>query len=93
MTQIEWQHLEATVAGMTDEEKQKLADLLTPVSSDESPSPSNPSLGLFADDPQVIGGFQVGNPVVEEPDAVRLAKAIQFLEPDRPLTQPVSEVP
>jgi hypothetical protein len=39
----------------------------------------------FADEAQVVGRFELGNPVVEETDAVRLTKAIQFVEPDRPL--------
>jgi hypothetical protein len=47
---------------------------------------------LLADDAQVVGRFEVGNPVVEETDTVRPAKAIQFVEPDRPLAQPLSEV-
>src|SRR5215475_3046880 len=54
----------------------------------------NPTPGseLFADEAQVVGRFEVGNPVVEETDAMRLAKAIQLVEPDRPLAQPLSEV-
>src|SRR5512144_2024714 len=47
---------------------------------------------LLADEAQVVGRFEVGNPVVEKTDTVRLAKAIQFVEPDRPLAQPLSEV-
>jgi hypothetical protein len=47
----------------------------------------NPTPGseLLADEAQVVSRLEVGNPVVEEPDAVRLAKAIQFVEPDRSL--------
>ena len=41
-------------------------------------------LELLADEAQVVGRFEVGNPVVEETYAVRPAKAIQFVEPDRP---------
>jgi hypothetical protein len=51
-----------------------------------------PGSKLLADEAQVVGRFEIGNPVVEEADAVRLAKAIQFVEPDRPLPQPLSEV-
>ena len=47
---------------------------------------------LLADDAQVVSRFEVGNPVVEETDTVRPAKAIQFAEPDRPLAQPLSEI-
>ena len=35
---------------------------------------------LLADEAQVVGRLEVGDPVVEEADAVRLAKAIQFIE-------------
>jgi hypothetical protein len=48
--------------------------------------------GLLADDTHVVGRLEVGDPVVEETDTVRLAKAIQFVEPDRPLAQPLAEV-
>jgi hypothetical protein len=54
--------------------------------------PPTPGSELHADDAQVVGRFEVGNPVVEETDTVRFAKAIQFVEPDRPLAQPLSEV-
>lgn len=47
---------------------------------------------LLADDAQVVGRFEVGNPVVEETDTVRLAKTIQFVEPDRPLAPPLSSL-
>ena len=39
---------------------------------------------LLADDAQVVGRFELGDPVVEELDAVRFAQAIQFVEPDGP---------
>ena len=51
-----------------------------------------PGSELLADEAQVVGRFEVGNPVVEETDAVRPTKAIQFVEPDRPLAQALSEV-
>jgi hypothetical protein len=53
MTQIQWQQLEATVAEMTEAEKQRLADLLKP-SNGTSPTRSDPTIGLFADDPELI---------------------------------------
>jgi hypothetical protein len=52
--------------------------------------PEVTSWELLADDAQVVGRLEVGNPVVEETDAVRPAKAVQFIEPDRPLAQPLS---
>src|SRR5262249_44265185 len=52
----------------------------------------NPGSELLADEAQVVSRFEVGNPVVEKTDAVRLAKAIQFVEPDRSLAQALSEV-
>jgi hypothetical protein len=59
MTRIQWQQLEATVAQMTDAEKQRLAKLLegAPV---ESEAPHNPSLGLFADEPELIDEIMAG---------------------------------
>ena len=53
MTQNQWQQLEATVAEMTEAEKQRLADLLKP-SNGASPTRSDPTIGLFADDPDLI---------------------------------------
>ena len=53
MTQIQWQQLEATVAEMTEAEKQRVADLLKP-SNVASPTQSDPTIGLFADDPELI---------------------------------------
>ena len=47
---------------------------------------------LLADNAQVVFGFEVLDPVIEEADAVRLAKLIQFVEPDRLLAQPIPEV-
>ena len=35
---------------------------------------------LLTDNTQVVGGFEVLGPVIEEADAVRLAKLIQFVE-------------
>jgi hypothetical protein len=40
---------------------------------------------LLADDAQVVGRFELSDPIVEELDAVRPAQAIQFVEPDRSL--------
>ena len=57
MTQLEWQQLEAAVAGMTDEEKQRLASLLAPIPDKGSPSPS---FGLFADEPELIDEIMAG---------------------------------
>jgi hypothetical protein len=57
MTQLEWQQLEAAVANMTDEEKQKLASLLAPTLVKGSPSPS---FGLFADEPELIDEIMAG---------------------------------
>ena len=51
----------------------------------------NPGPELPADEAQVVGRFEVANPVVEETDAVRLAKAIQFVESDRPLAPALSK--
>ena len=53
MTQIEWQQLEATVAQMTDAEKQRLVKLLE-VAPAQPEAPHNPSLGLFADEPELM---------------------------------------
>ena len=39
---------------------------------------------VLADNTQVVGGFEVLGPVIEEADAVRLAKLIQFVEPIGP---------
>jgi len=47
---------------------------------------------LLADDAQVVGRFEVGNPVVEETDTMWLAQPIQFVEPDGSLAQALSEV-
>lgn len=46
---------------------------------------------LLSHNAQVVGGFEVWDPVVEEADAVRLAEAIQLVDPDRPAAQPLSE--
>lgn len=54
MTQIEWQQLEATVAGMTDAEKQRLVALAS-ASTDKKKGPSKDSIiGLFADESELI---------------------------------------
>lgn len=53
MTQIQWEQLEAAVAVMTEEEKQRLAGLLSPA----APPPTSPRksiIGLFADEPELI---------------------------------------
>ena len=64
MTQIQWEQLEAIVARMTDAEKEKLAGLLTVV---KTPSPlSNPILGLFADEPELIDEIMEGVYVARE---------------------------
>ena len=59
MTQIEWQQLEATVQQMSDAEKQRLAKLLE-VAPAEPEAPHNPSLGLFADEPELIDEIMSG---------------------------------
>jgi hypothetical protein len=59
MTQIQWQQLEATVAQMTDAEKQRLAKLLEAAPM-EPEAPHNPSLGLFADEPELIDEIMAG---------------------------------
>jgi hypothetical protein len=56
MTQIQWQQLEATVAQMTDAEKQRLTGLLAkskraPANEKEKP---DPVIGLFADEPELM---------------------------------------
>jgi hypothetical protein len=53
MTQTQWQQLEATVAEMTDAEKQRLAELLES-SNGAGPTRSDPTIGLFADEPELI---------------------------------------
>ncbi|QDT76000.1 hypothetical protein [Lacipirellula limnantheis] len=59
MTQIQWQQLEATVQQMSDAEKQRLAKLLeAPAALPETPH--NPSLGLFADEPELIDEMMAG---------------------------------
>jgi hypothetical protein len=60
MTQLEWQQLEATVAGMTDAERQRLAMLLESNRQAASASADNPSLGLFADEPELIDEIMKG---------------------------------
>src|SRR5574341_121457 len=47
---------------------------------------------LFADKAQAVGRFEVGNPVSKESDAGRRAEAVQFVEPNRSLVQPLAEV-
>ena len=59
MTQIEWQQLEATVRQMTEAEKQRLAGLLA-APTPPSEAPQNPSLGLFADEPELIDEIMAG---------------------------------
>ena len=53
MTQLEWQQLEATVAGMTAEEKQRLLSLVSERESTSRPSPES-IIGAFADDANLI---------------------------------------
>ncbi len=54
MTQLQWQQLEATVAGMSDAEKQRLVALVSTNAIDK-PRPSNDSIiGLFADESELI---------------------------------------
>lgn len=53
MTPSEWQQLEATIAQMTNAEKQRLAKLLEAAPT-EPEVPHNPSLGLFADEPELM---------------------------------------
>src|SRR6202008_2515345 len=60
--------------------------------ADQSALGRRRSRGLLADYAEVVGRFQIGDPVVEKWDAVRRAEAIQFVEPDRALAEPVSEV-
>ncbi len=54
MTQIQWEQLEATVAEMTELEKQRLESLLH--RSDLAPAKTgrDPIIGLFADEPELI---------------------------------------
>ena len=59
MTQLEWQQLEATVQHMTDAEKQRLAKLLDAAPAEPERS-GNPSLGLFADEPELIDEIMAG---------------------------------
>ncbi|MCC6493655.1 MAG: hypothetical protein IT424_11620 [Pirellulales bacterium] len=54
MTQVQWQQLEAVVAAMDDAERQKLARMLHKRPDLQALDPSNPSLGLFADEPELI---------------------------------------
>lgn len=54
MTQFEWQQLEAAVAGMTDDEKQRLATLLAAPQESVTPIRPDSIIGLFADDPDLI---------------------------------------
>src|SRR5262245_30239565 len=57
-----------------------------------SPWTPTPGAELLADEAQVVGRFEVGNPVVEEPDTMRRTQAIQFVKPDRPSAQALAEV-
>ena len=56
MTQIQWQQLEATVAQMTDAEKQRLTGLLekSVISSKIENEKHDPVIGLFADEPELM---------------------------------------
>jgi hypothetical protein len=53
MTQFQWQQLEATIAGMTADERARVAALLDRTSSAELHD-GGLSLGLFADQPELI---------------------------------------
>lgn len=54
MTQIQWQQIEAAVAGMTDVEKQRLATLLNQPDHAKAKTVRDPIIGLFADEPELI---------------------------------------
>jgi hypothetical protein len=56
MTQIQWQQLEATVAQMTDAEKQRLTSLLekSVISLKSEKEKPDPVIGLFADEPELM---------------------------------------
>lgn len=53
MTQLEWQQLEATVAKMTDDEKQRLVSLVSKSASTSQPSPDS-IIGAFAHESELI---------------------------------------
>ncbi len=74
MTQLQWQQLEATVAGMTDEEKRRLTTLLTAPNASIPPSSTNPSLGLFADEPELVDEIMDFVYASREARQVRLGK-------------------
>lgn len=54
MTHLEWQQLEATVAGMTDDERQRLATLIVAIEPVKTPTSKDSIIGLFADEPDLI---------------------------------------
>lgn len=56
MTQTQWQQLEATVAQMTDAERQRLTSLLekSAISSKSEMEKPDPVIGLFADQPELM---------------------------------------
>lgn len=74
MTQIQWQQLEATVAEMTDDEKRRLAAMLADAASCQSSSSDNPSLGLFADDPDLLDEIMDGVYIARENHPFRTGK-------------------
>jgi hypothetical protein len=58
MTQVQWQQLESVVAGMTDEEKARLAALVQ--QSKPQTASTDRSLGLFADEPELMDKIMEG---------------------------------
>ncbi len=71
MTQIQWQQLEATVAGMTEAEKQRLASVLSRPDKATAPTDRDPSIGLFADEPELIDEIMEGVYLARETHLLR----------------------
>lgn len=74
MTQIQWQQLEATVAEMSDVDKQRLATLLKAPIANAPQSTPDPSIGLFADEPELIDEIMDFVYASREARQVRLGK-------------------
>ena len=61
MTQLQWQQLQAVIAGMNEAERERLAGMLShTLTTSDSLHPENPSLGLFADEPELIDEIMEG---------------------------------
>ena len=69
MTQLEWEQLEATVAGMTPAERERLKAILEASSARDS---EKPILGLFADESELVDEVVTQAHVARETHPLRL---------------------